>query len=237
MKCLSGMVALVLMSAIVASAETYVFDHTTTSWEETVILNDLLRTCRQRLTGGQSLPGYCSPDCATCTPNTAQKAAYVQDQAPTPWMQTKRRELRQARRDEVCNVYKQASDELRAQVDPLVGMPPVPTVGTADTYSWTLVTTNPQERVIRGSLRQACQAAISASQPPPAGCTAECDCTAATSGDKLDHLWQEAFTTWFAAAWQRLRNERYSQFCGLYPEADRATQDQIDAILGLSPLE
>lgn len=227
----------VLMGVVSAAADTYVFDHTSSAFEETVILNDILLFCQARREAQESVPSSCTADCAACTPTNAEKAAWVLDKGPTKWLQTQRRALRETRASQACTLYKQANDALRAEVDPLANMPLLPSVNTADSYSWNVITTNTQERVIRDSLRKYCEDELSATRTPPEGCTATCDCTATTTGTKLDHLWNEAFVRqFFDQAWARIQGERAGVFCNRYLDLSRTTQEQIDALLGLPPL-
>jgi hypothetical protein len=226
----------ILLITTWVEADQYVFDHNSTASQETIILNSIYSSCRNTIAGGGSAPAYCTSDCATCTPNTDQREAYVFSQGPTVWFTAVRRALRESRRQEACTIYRGASDALRAQVDAAAGLSAIPTVGAGDTYQWVVNTTQAQEVVIRDSYRSECLRLKSSNLPLLPGCTQECDCTAATTGNRLDHIFQEGFVDWFTAERDRLREARTNQFCHLYLELTRSVQDQIDALLGLPPL-
>jgi hypothetical protein len=225
----------VLAMTTTAYGAAFTLEYTADPAQETILLQAYTADCQDRVAAGKpALPG-CDQACTSCTPNRNQKEQYLSDRQLEPWFRMARRAHRREREGEVCRMYRQADDVLRAQIDPVAGLPPLPAAASGETYQWVVTTTPADERTIKRSLTRLCEVERSSSRPLPENCTADCECTPAPEQQQA-HLTREAVAAWFAERHETLRARRADAFCATYPELDQAMQDEIDALFKLSNL-
>lgn len=105
----------------------------------------------------------------------------------------------------------------------------------SDSYNLAINTNANQEAVLGILYTNDCRDALAASQPPLAGCTAECVCSPILA-EKSAYLLSK-LVAWFTESRSQLLRDRAREIALKYPTLNATQRGQVDNAAGIPPLQ